>query len=102
MATNSNTNSAEDAESLRTPTFPPSNMPPKPAYANSNATLTSSAPYGSRPDSSVDNGAHIERELSTIDAMECGAAKEDQEHQAMLRNRDNRDREAVTDEKTVI
>ncbi|ETI20142.1 hypothetical protein G647_08176 [Cladophialophora carrionii CBS 160.54] len=104
MTVNSNSNPhAGDAQSPWTPAFPPSNCraSAQDAYADSDMTLTHlTAHPGPRPTSQVHGGAHIDRELSTIDAMECGVGargrrKTDAEAETMLLNKDSQEKEVV-------
>ncbi|OCT48011.1 hypothetical protein CLCR_04120 [Cladophialophora carrionii] len=104
MTVNSNSNpNVGDAQSPWTPAFPPSNCrtPTQDVYAGSDMTLTHlTAHPGPRPTSQVHSGAHIDRELSTIDAMECGVGargrrKTDAEAETMLLNKDSQEKEVV-------
>ncbi|EXJ54752.1 hypothetical protein A1O7_10093 [Cladophialophora yegresii CBS 114405] len=95
-----------NVESPWTPAFPTNNCrsPAQDAYTDSDMILTHQAAHpGPRPTSQhVHGSAHIDRELSTIDAMECGEsargrrgtdAEAEAEATAMLLNKDSQEKE---------
>src|ERR1700744_5000217 len=102
MTVNSNVNlSDEEAETPRTSAFPQSNCnrPARNEYADSDMTLTyRSAWAGYRPTSHVLESAYIDRELSSIDAMDCGEGARERlqtsvEAHAMLQDKDGEEKE---------
>ncbi|KIW86973.1 uncharacterized protein Z519_12438 [Cladophialophora bantiana CBS 173.52] len=96
----------DDAEAQKASPLPPNSMPPKPAFADSAATLTNScASAGSRPSSYTLDAVHgkseIDRQLSAIDSM-GRSVTEGKETDAMLKNKGNEGKEAVHSEKMVV
>ncbi|OAP55534.1 hypothetical protein AYL99_10507 [Fonsecaea erecta] len=96
----------DDSEAQKASPLPPKSMPPKPLFADSAATLTTSTTStASRPSSYLLDAGHgkseVDPEFSAIDSLGT-APNEGKETGAALKNKDHEEKEAYVSEKMVV